>query len=81
MQENYIQILSTFLAVMLEEKKIELKDVIEILKDFEPICDNIRSREDLVEFLDKHIDKYYELKELKKQLKNKNYIFVFEKEE
>lgn len=78
MQENYIQIFTTFLGTLVRDEKLSIKDSLRLLKAFAPVCDEITSRQQLVEFLEPHINTYWELKELKKQLSDPNYIFKFE---
>ncbi len=75
MAENYINIFSRFLADLLEDKKITLKDAVIIMKSFEPVCETIHSREDLVKFIDKYVGYYWEIKELRNQLMDKNHKF------
>ena len=75
MEENYINIFSRFLADLLEDKKITLKDAVIIMKHFEPVCGSIHSREDLVKFIDKYVGYYWEIKELRNQLMDKNHKF------
>ena len=76
MAENYINIFSVFLAEMLRAGRLEVKDAVVLMKDFEPVCEDIKSRQDLIAFLDKYVQKYWELKELKQRLLDNNYHFA-----
>ena len=75
MEENYIQIFTTFLAGLLEKEKIALEDVVGLVKVFEPISSYVKNREQLSYFLSKYVDKYPQLKELQNQLADPNYKF------
>lgn len=75
MEENYIHIFSEFIGKLLEDKKITLKDAVLIMKAFEPVCESIHSRADLVKFIDEYVGFYWELKELRNRLMDKNYQF------
>lgn len=75
MEENYINIFSKFIGKLLLDEKISLKDMVIIMKAFEPVCEQVKSREDLVKFIDKHVGYYWELKTLRNQLMDINYKF------
>lgn len=75
MQENYINIYTKFLAGFLETEKISMADAYFLIKEFEPVCEQITSREKLVEFIEKYISKFPFLQELKNQLANNNHSF------
>ena len=75
MEENYIHIFSYFIGQLMEQKRIELKQAYFLMAEFEQVCDGIKTRADLISFLDQHAAKYWELKELKKQLLDSNYSF------
>lgn len=75
MNENYINILGKFLADLLEANKISLKEVVKIMKAFEPVCEDIKSREQLITFLQPFSEYYWELKTLIKQLMDKDHKF------
>ena len=74
-QENYINIFSKFLGKLLQDEKITLKDSVIIMKAFEPVCEDIHSREDLVKFIDQYVGYYWELKALRNQLMDKSHQF------
>lgn len=74
-QENYINIFSKFVGKLLQDKKISVKDAVIIMKAFEPVCEEIHSREDLVKFIDKYVGYYWELKTLRNQLVDINHFF------
>jgi hypothetical protein len=74
-EENYINILGKFLSRLLEAGKISVKDSVIIMKAFEPVCTSIKTRQDLIQFLDKYVGYYWELKELKHQLLDSNHKF------
>lgn len=75
MAENYIHILTNFLADLLEQKKITLEEVAAIVKIFEPVCESVHNRSDLVAFLNNFAGRLPQLEELKSQLMDPNYIF------
>lgn len=75
-EENYINIFSRFLGKLLMDQKISLKDSVIIMKAFQPVCGSIKSREELVKFIDKHVGYYWELKTLRSQLMDKNHKFI-----
>lgn len=77
MEENYIHIFCVFLGQKLLEGKISQKDVVFLLKEFYPICENVNNRGDLVSFLNKFTLNHSFLEELKFKLSDKNYIFSF----
>ncbi len=74
-EENYISIFSKFISKLLKEERITLKDAVIIMKSFEPVCESIHSRADLIKFIDKHVGYYWELKSLISDLKNPNHQF------
>ena len=59
----------------MQDGKLSFKDALMLLKRFQPECRQIKSREDLIRFIDKHAGLYWELNGLKDQLKNSNYKF------
>lgn len=75
MNENYINILTGFLGEALENKKITLPEVVALLKEFEPICERIQNRKDLMNFVDFYTPKIPYLKVLKEQLQDETHIF------
>ena len=75
MEENYINIFSKFIGKLLQDQKISLKDMVIIMKAFEPVCEKVKSREDLVKFIDKYVGYYWELKTLRNQLMDINHKF------
>ncbi|MEK7618066.1 MAG: hypothetical protein AAB410_02875 [Patescibacteria group bacterium] len=75
MEENYINIFSKFIGKLLQDQKISLKDMVIIMKAFEPVCEQVKSREDLVKFIDKYVGYYWELKTLRNQLMDINHKF------
>ncbi len=74
-EENYISILGKFLSNLLQNGKISIKDSVIIMKAFEPVCTNIKTRQDLIQFLDKYVGYYWELKTLKSQLLDSHHKF------
>ncbi len=74
-EENYINIFGRFIGKLLQDEKIKLRDAVIIMKAFEPVCEDIHSREDLIKFIDKHVGYYWELKSLISELKNPNHKF------
>ena len=74
-QENYISIFTNFLADQLEKEKITLPIVVGLVKDFEPICETVTSRTQLIAFLEKYLNQHPQLAELKINLENPKYIF------
>jgi hypothetical protein len=75
MEENYIHIFSVFVAELLEQGKLEVKDAYFLMSEFEPVCEDVQNRQALVSFLEEYIPKFGELKELKRQLLDSNHIF------
>ena len=73
--ENYINIFSKFLGKLLQDGKVTLKDSVIIMKAFQPVCESIHSREDLVKFIDKFVGYYWELKTLRNHLMDRNHKF------
>ncbi len=75
MGENYIHILTSFLADLLEKKKITLEEVVAVVKVFEPVCESIHNRSDLIVFLNSFVSRLPQLEELKVQLMDQNHVF------
>lgn len=75
MEENYIHIFCAYLSQCLLNKSAQQKDVIYLVREFYPVCDDIHSREDLSAFIGKHTTPYGFLEELKQKLNDKKYIF------
>lgn len=75
MQENYINIFCTFLGQSFSEKHISAEGVLELVKAFYNVCDNVQSREGLINFLNQHIGKYQFLSKLVFKLQNPKSIF------
>ena len=75
MEENYIHIFCYFMGDLLEQKKVSPQDFYFLLSQFEPICDGIKTRGGLIDFLDSYVDKYPGLNRLKKNLSDSNFIF------
>ncbi|MBI3232162.1 MAG: hypothetical protein HYZ51_03740 [Candidatus Doudnabacteria bacterium] len=75
MKENYINIFSKFIGELLQDGKITLKDSVIIMRAFEPVCESVQSRQDLVNFIDQHVGYYWELKILRNQLLSNSYKF------
>jgi len=75
MEENYVHIFCYFVGRLMQDEKLSLKDALIILKKFQSVCRQIKSREDLIKFIDDNLGLYWEMKELKSRLANKNYIF------
>ena len=77
MEENYINIFTSFLGKLLEEGKIKLEDVGGLVKVFQTVAIRVKSRKQLIFFLDQFISKYPQLEALKNQLLDNNYKFNF----
>ena len=75
MQENYINIYTSFLADLIEQGSLQGQDIYFLMAEFEPVCESFKSRNDLENFLDKYIEKYPQLSKLKLLLADKNFIF------
>jgi hypothetical protein len=75
MAENYIHIFSKFIGNLVQDQKITLKDAVIIMKAFEPICESIQTRQDLINFIDKYVGYYWELRTLRDKLSDPNYKF------
>ena len=73
--ENYISILCKFIGNLVYDHKLSFKDAIIILRTFEPVCEKIKSRQDLVGFIDKYVGYYWELKTLRNQLMDSQHKF------
>lgn len=74
--ENYIQIFCTYVARLLEAEKFSLEDSDFMIQEFIKVAENVRSREQLVTFLEKYPD-YPEFGELISRLKDPSYQFIF----
>jgi hypothetical protein len=75
MEENYINIFSVYLAKLIENRMLDKNSLMFIGKEFYDHCENIRSRQDLAEFLDNNLKDYPIFFELRQQLLNPNHKF------
>lgn len=78
MEENYIHIFCMFLADLLDANQITTEDMNTVLQEFTKVAENIKSREDLLRFLEEHTGADYpEFKPLVEQLKDPFHAFIF----
>ncbi len=75
MEENYISIFCLFLSNLVKEKRMVVPDAIFLMREFEPVCAKIKSRQDLLSFIEPFCEKSSDLQVLKKQLLDSNHIF------
>jgi|GEM_PF-3435940 len=76
MEENYIHIFSVYMSELMKEGKISPADLMDLIKDFLPICEEVHSRQQMVDFLDQHMVKFSFLLPLKEQLLDSHHIFL-----
>ncbi len=75
MPENYIHIFTVFIGQLVTSERMSIEDAQRILKAFLPVCESVTTRQQLIEFIERHSPIYWELKELKEKLLDPNYIF------
>ena len=75
MEENYIHIYSVYMAELLQEKKADLKRVYEMMKLYVPFLETVKSRGELIVFVDQNLGEFRELQDLKVRLEDPNYQF------
>ncbi len=75
MEENYIHIYSVYMAELLQEKRADLKRVYEMMKIYVPFLETVKSRNELIAFIDENLQGFPELQELKDRLQDPAYQF------
>lgn len=75
MEENYIRIFSLYLSELLKSKQFDFNDAWYMAEQFKPMCDKIKSRKDLLDFLGPYLADYPEFGKLKSQLENSAHTF------
>jgi hypothetical protein len=74
--ENYINIFCKFVGKLVQDGKLTVKEGFAVLRIFEPECEKITSRHDLINFIDTKLGYYWELKALRQQLADPNHKFI-----
>ena len=77
MAENLTHIFSCYLADLLESGKFDLNDTWYVSQEFAKVCEQVKTREDLLNFLGPFLNDYPEFSDLKVKLENKNFIFNY----
>jgi hypothetical protein len=79
MEENYIHIFCMFLADLLDNNQITIEDMNTVLQEFTKTAENIKSRADLLKFLQEHTGPDYpEFAPLAEQLKDPYHAFIYD---
>jgi hypothetical protein len=74
-QENYIYIFCSYVAERANDQRLSGAEAVFLMSEFEPVCEEIKSREQLLTFISQYLDEFPELEELKEKLQNPVYDF------
>ena len=74
--ENYINIFCKFVGKLVQDGKLTVKEGFAVFRIFEPECEKIKSRQDLINFIDTKLGYYWEIKVLRQQLADPNHKFI-----
>jgi len=75
MEENYIHIFTSFLVDVMQEKKLTIQDAYKLLRGFEKVCEDMKTRQDLINFINVNLENFPELELLKTRLMDASFVF------